>query len=452
MYSVDVLRSIIHACSGRGGLRDSRSVLWLGNVWHPCACSEVSFERSRGLLCLQTAVWCGLMQRSNRKPLPTVNRKRILPHAVAVIVAPLHHLARWRSVLRRWAPALHTATLEDCGSSQPVRAEVEAFAARLESVDPAGATPPCDVLLVSTATAVSEDTVDLLQRVPWLLAITEGCGSIPRAQFRVWRRVLTGAHQRIALECDGPDAMDSQLLRNLLEVVQPQLMDCRQGNMLTLATCASPAAEQVCRAPMLCGRDVCALNTHVGPNMSSWAAHLISRHVLAFLGSLRDVSLLKQRTSRSVSTHATRWQLVCIVAGLRLLALDFVFVTDARVRHGLLVCTFGAGSMSVPDWRQCMQHEGKRMREALAPYLLQLTADAVVHQWAPKQYVQRSSCMPEAHARVYREHAAQHAQQLFEARPVPSCCSAAVPKCAPSSLCASLPVPPPSCTSGCVSP
>lgn len=78
------------------------------------------------------------------------------------------------------------------------------------------------------------------------------------------------------------------------------------------------------------------------------------------------------------------------------------------------------------------------MREALAPYLLQLTADAVVHQWAPKQYVQRSSCMPEAHARVYREHAAQHAQQLFEAGPVPSCSSAAVPKCAPGTLSARL--------------
>ena len=186
------------------------------------------------------------MQRSNRKPLPTVNRTRTLPHGVAVIVAPLHHLARWRSVLRHWAPALHTATLEDCGSAQPVRAELETFATQLESVNAADALPPCDVLLVSTTTAVSEDTVDLLQRVPWLLAITEGCGSIPRAEFRVWRRVLSGAHQRIALEFDGPNATDSQPLRNLVEVVQPQLMDCRQGNMLTLATCASPAAEQVC--------------------------------------------------------------------------------------------------------------------------------------------------------------------------------------------------------------
>lgn len=76
------------------------------------------------------------------------------------------------------------------------------------------------------------------------------------------------------------------------------------------------------------------------------------------------------------------------------------------------------------------------MREALAPYILQLSEGAVVHQWAPKQYVQRSSSMPEPHARLYREHAAQHAQQLLEAAPVQSCSSAAAPKCdsAPLSL------------------
>lgn len=70
------------------------------------------------------------------------------------------------------------------------------------------------------------------------------------------------------------------------------------------------------------------------------------------------------------------------------------------------------------------------MREALSPYTLELSSRAVVHQWAPKQYVQRSSCMPEAHARVYREHAALHAQLLMQSGPAPSCSSAAAPKCA----------------------
>lgn len=81
------------------------------------------------------------------------------------------------------------------------------------------------------------------------------------------------------------------------------------------------------------------------------------------------------------------------------------------------------------------------MREALAPYILQLSEGAVVHQWAPKQYVQRSSSMPEPHARLYREQAAQHAQELLEAAPVQSCSSAAAPQCDPAPLCGSCSVP-----------
>lgn len=190
------------------------------------------------------------MQRSNRKPLPTVSRERHLPHAVAVIVCPPSNLTRWLSVLRRWAPGLNTATLDESSPRQAVRAALDAFVERLESADAHTAVPPCDVLLVCGA-AVCDETLAVLERVPWLLAIIEDCSSIGRVQFSAWRRVLARAHQRIALEFGDTRATDSQSLRNLIEVVQPQLVDCRQGNMLTLATCASPSAEKVRRAPVL---------------------------------------------------------------------------------------------------------------------------------------------------------------------------------------------------------
>lgn len=189
-------------------------------------------------------MWCGLMQRSNRKPLPTVTRERHLPHAVAVIVCPPGNLARWLSVLRRWAPSLNTATLDGSSPRPALRAALDAFVKHLESADAHTAVPPCDVLLVS-GPVVCDKTLAVLERVPWLLAIMEDCMGIARVQFSAWRRVLAQAHQRIALEFDATPAMHSQPLRNLIEVVQPQLVDCRQGNMLTLATCASPAAEKV---------------------------------------------------------------------------------------------------------------------------------------------------------------------------------------------------------------
>eukprot|EP00892_Ulva_mutabilis_P008731 jgi/Ulvmu1/622/UM001_0630.1 len=262
------------------------------------------------------SVWCGLMQRSNSKPMPTVRRDRTARHVVAVAVCPAHSLPRWRTVLRRWAPALDVAALDGTDAGAAVSAGLHSFAAQLDAGITTAA-PPCDVLLVPADAVFDDDTVAVLERLPWLLAIMEGCGGVDRACFCAWRRVLAGAHQRIALEPGSLRAVDCPRLRNLLEVVQPQLMDCRQGNMLTLAPCASPAAEK---------------------------------------------------------------------------------------------------------------HEGKRMRETLAPYILHLSATAVVHQWAQKQYVQRSSHMPELHARIYREHAAQHAQQLLDAGPLQSCSSAAVPK------------------------
>lgn len=184
------------------------------------------------------------MQRSNRKPMPMVTSTRTARHAVAVVVCPRNKLSRWQAVLQRWAPALHTAALDDSGSGQAVCSELHAFAAQLDAGAPAAA-PPCDVLLVPADAAFAEDTVAVLARLPWLLAIIEGCGGVERACFCSWRRVLAGAHQRIALEFGGVRGADCPRLRNLLEVVQPQLMDCRQGNMLTLAACASPAAEKV---------------------------------------------------------------------------------------------------------------------------------------------------------------------------------------------------------------
>ena len=69
------------------------------------------------------------------------------------------------------------------------------------------------------------------------------------------------------------------------------------------------------------------------------------------------------------------------------------------------------------------------MREALAPCLLHMPVSSVVHQWAPKQYVQRSSKMTEEHATVYKENAAQHIPLVHGLAPRSS------PKqCAPASL------------------
>lgn len=57
------------------------------------------------------------------------------------------------------------------------------------------------------------------------------------------------------------------------------------------------------------------------------------------------------------------------------------------------------------------------MREALAPFLLHMPVASVVHQWAPKQYVQRSSKMTDHQATVYKENAAQHSSLVHACAP-----------------------------------
>jgi hypothetical protein len=75
------------------------------------------------------------------------------------------------------------------------------------------------------------------------------------------------------------------------------------------------------------------------------------------------------------------------------------------------------------------------MREALSPYIMHIRSPSVVHQWAQKQYVQRSSTMPPAHAQIYAEHAVQHVTILSDTEAAPSSSSALLKLCAPFHPC-----------------
>lgn len=195
-------------------------------------------------------MWCAMLKCSNTKPLAPVLRsgRAVKQHMLAVVVSPPGNLQQWRNAYRRWAPNLVIGELDCSSGARTTYTQLEQHCAHLNSDSQsscaAGATPPCDVVLLSSA-AMDAQTVSLLHKCPWLLAIIDGSSAVPRQRFKQCRRVTAGAQHRIALEQGAVEVNNSAALRNLLEIALSKVMDCRQGNMLSLAPCVSAAAEEV---------------------------------------------------------------------------------------------------------------------------------------------------------------------------------------------------------------
>jgi hypothetical protein len=198
---------------------------------------------------VQAAVWCAILKCSNTRPLAPVLHtgpptKR---HMLALVITSPGKIQEWRAAYRRWAPNLSVSVLDCSSGSRTLCTQLQKHCADLEkhpdSPCSSGA-EPCDVVLLSSA-AMDGPTVCLLQKCPWLLAVLDSGSTVPRQRFKQWRQVTAGAQHRIALEQGPIDLSNSAALRNLLEIVHSQVMDCRQGNMLSLAPCVSAAAEEV---------------------------------------------------------------------------------------------------------------------------------------------------------------------------------------------------------------
>ena len=198
---------------------------------------------------MQISVWCAMLKCSNTKPLAPVLRtgRPTTPHMLTLVVSPPGNLQQWRNALRRWAPNLTVAVLDCSSGARATCTQLEQHCALLnsgsESANAAGP-GPFDVVLLSSA-AMDAPTVSLLHKCPWLLAVIDGGSTVPRQRFKQCRQVTAGAQHRIALEQGPVDVNNSAALRNLLELVHSKVMDCRQGNMLSLAPCVSAAAEKV---------------------------------------------------------------------------------------------------------------------------------------------------------------------------------------------------------------
>lgn len=190
-----------------------------------------------------------MLKCSNTKPLAPVLRtgSHKKSHMLALIVGPPGNLQLWRNSFRRWAPNLFVAALDCSPASRSTVVQLQQHCNSLEDSDGAGTgnEPPCDVVLLSSA-VMDSATVSLLHSCPWLLAVIDSASTVPRQRFKQWRQVTAGAQHRIALEHAAIDVQNSAALRNLLEVAHSKVMDCRQGNMLSLAPCVSAAAEEVC--------------------------------------------------------------------------------------------------------------------------------------------------------------------------------------------------------------
>jgi hypothetical protein len=51
-----------------------------------------------------------------------------------------------------------------------------------------------------------------------------------------------------------------------------------------------------------------------------------------------------------------------------------------------------------------LQGEAQRLRQTLTPYILQLRASVLLHQWSQRRCIVHNSELPEEHVRVYRQY------------------------------------------------
>ena len=201
------------------------------------------------------AVWLAALKCGNARPLRVASSAGGAPlyaaHMVGLVVAAEDRLSAWRTTLLTWAPGLRLVALDGGAGADAAAAQLATAAAPPAAQPPAAPPPmPADVVLVPTAAlAAGAPLLRTLAALPWLAAVLEDVGDMPRDAFAAVRPLLAQSQQRVALERGAvpAGAEDASRLRNLTELVQPQVFDARHGQCLSMAHCASATADAVRR-------------------------------------------------------------------------------------------------------------------------------------------------------------------------------------------------------------